>query len=72
MDQARRDLFDSAGSGSDEIEKIAGRWDGWARSRGLADALLYTAPASGKLKPLLDDLGTALSILGGGSAVTLD
>ncbi|MCK5737131.1 MAG: hypothetical protein KAH21_11660 [Spirochaetaceae bacterium] len=72
MDQARNDLFDSAGSDSIIIDEIAQRWDGWARSRGLADALVYTAPPSDKLKPLLDDLGMALATLGGGGAVTLD
>ncbi len=72
METARNDLFESAGTAEVQISEIAGRWDQWARNEGLADALLYTAPPPEKLKPLLDDLGTALSTLGGGDAVTLD
>ncbi|MCD6342437.1 MAG: hypothetical protein J7L76_01495 [Spirochaetaceae bacterium] len=72
MNMARNDLFGSAGTDGVVIDEIAERWDKWARIEGLADALLYTAPPSEKLEPLLDDLGTALSTLGGDDAVTLD
>jgi len=71
MEMARNDLFNSARMDGSSVEAIADRWNLWARDEGLADALLYTAPPSDRLRPLLDDLGTALSTLGGGNAVTL-
>ena len=69
MDAARKDLFDSAGMNTPPVAEIAERWDSWAKNEGLADALLYTAPAPEKLGPLLVDLGTALDSLGGGASV---
>jgi hypothetical protein len=70
MDQARTDLFNSAGN--ETVDAIADRWDRWAREVGLADALVYTAPPADRLEPLLDDLSRAVSTLGGGDSVTLD
>ncbi len=72
MDLARCDLFESAGIETVIVDDIAHRWDRWARDEGLADALVYTAPPVERLKPLLDDLGRAVSTLGGGDLVTLD
>ncbi len=72
MNLARRDLFESVKKDTVSIDELADRWDIWARDEGLADALLYTAPPADRLQPLLDDLGAAVSTLGGGDAVTLD
>ena len=72
MNQARSDLFDSAGIDSVTVDNIVERWDRWAREEGLADALVYTAPPAERLKPLLEDLSLAVSTLGGGDSVTLD
>ena len=72
MDLARRDLFSSAGNADDITADIARRWDRWARDRGLAEALVYTAPPAGRLLPLLADLGHAVAALGGGDSVSLD
>ncbi len=72
MDLARNDLFDSAGIETVTVDDIAERWDRWARAEGLADAIVYTAPPALRLKPLLEDLGRAVSTLGGGNSVALD
>lgn len=72
MDQARKDLFSSAGRADDITADIARRWDNWAREEGLAEALVYTAPPAGRLLPLLADLGHAVTSLGGGDSVSLE
>lgn len=72
MNQARKDLFESAGKENVKVDEIAERWDFWAREEGLAEALVYTAPPAEQLTPLLDDLDRAVSTLGGGDSVTLD
>lgn len=72
MNLARNDLFDSAGSQTDVTADIAARWDRWAREKGLAEALVYSAPPADRLLPLLNDLGHAVTTLGGGEAVSLD
>lgn len=72
MGMARIDLFESADSDSVTVDDIAGRWDHWARQEGLADSLVYTPPPADRLRPLLDDLGRAVSTLGGGDSVSLN
>jgi len=71
MDRTRRDLFESAGKGAD-VRDLSSRWDDWARTGGLADTFLYTAPPARLLEPVLDDLPRALAALGGEGLVTLD